>query len=63
MLATLYSDLTDINFSREVLAMRPDDLGVMRVDSVGWSDLGEASRVLAALSRLGSQTQFAQSAS
>lgn len=63
VLATLYSDLTDINFSREVLAMRPDDLGVMRVDSVGWSDLGEASRVLAALSRLGSQTQFAQSAS
>jgi mannose-1-phosphate guanylyltransferase len=63
LLSALYSRITDINFSHEVLAMRPDDLGVMKVDSVGWSDLGEPSRVLAALSRLGTQTQLAQSAS
>jgi len=29
-----------------VLALRPDDLEVMKVDKVGWSDLGEPSRVL-----------------
>jgi mannose-1-phosphate guanylyltransferase len=62
MLGKLYSEISDINFSQEVLAMRPDDLGVMKVDSVGWSDLGEPSRVLAALSRLGSQVQLAQRA-
>jgi len=42
----LYSWIPSSNFSHEVLALRPDDLEVMKVDKVGWSDLGEPSRVL-----------------
>jgi len=45
------------------LQVRPDDLRVIKVDNVGWSDLGDPARVLATLSRLGSQTQIARSAS
>jgi mannose-1-phosphate guanylyltransferase len=62
-LANLYSQIHDTNFSHEVLAARPQDLAVMRVGDVGWSDLGEPSRVLATLAHLGVQTQLAMSAS
>jgi len=61
-LAELYSRIDDINFSHEVLAQRPQDLAVMRVGDVGWSDLGEPSRVLATLAHLGVQSQLAISA-
>lgn len=59
----LYSKIEDTNFSHEVLAARPQDLAVMRVGDVGWSDLGEPSRVLATLAHLGVQSQLARSAS
>ncbi|MGH9882474.1 MAG: hypothetical protein ACRD6N_13635, partial [Pyrinomonadaceae bacterium] len=59
----LYSRISERNFSHEVLAMRPNDLAVMRVGEVGWSDLGEPARVLSTLSRMGIQMQFAMSAS
>ena len=59
----LYSKIEATNFSHEVLAARPQDLAVMRVGDVGWSDLGEPSRVLAALAHLGVQSQLARSAS
>lgn len=62
-LAEVYSHVTDTNFSHEVLAARPQDLAVMRVGDVGWSDLGEPSRVLATLAHLGVQTELAMSAS
>src|SRR6185295_2084653 len=62
-LAELYSRIDDINFSQEVLAQRPQDLAVMRVGDVGWSDLGEPSRVLATLAHMGIQSQLAVSAS
>lgn len=62
-LARLYATIKDINFSHEVLSMRPQDLAVMRVGDVGWSDLGEPSRVLAALAHLGVQSELAASAS
>jgi len=45
-LAALYSSIDDSNFSHQVLAVRPEDLMVMRVGEVGWSDLGEPNRVL-----------------
>lgn len=61
-LAELYSGINDTNFSHEVLAMRPQDLAVMRVAHVGWSDLGEPSRVLATLAQMGMQSQLAASA-
>ena len=62
-LAGLYSTIKDTNFSHEVLSLRPQDLAVMRVGDVGWSDLGEPSRVLAALAHLGVQSELAASAS
>ena len=57
----LYARITETNFSHEVLAMRPEDLTVMRVGEVGWSDLGEPSRVLSTLERIGVRTEFAMS--
>ena len=59
----LYSQIQETNFSHEVLAVRPEDLMVMRVGDVGWSDLGEPRRVLATLAHLGVQSQLARSAS
>lgn len=59
----LYSQLSEINFSHHVLAARPEDLSVMRVGDVGWSDLGEPNRVLSTLARIGVQSQLAVSAS
>lgn len=62
-LAQLYSHTEDSNFSHQVLAARPDDLMVMRVGDVGWSDLGEPNRVLSTLARIGMQSELAMSAS
>jgi mannose-1-phosphate guanylyltransferase len=59
----LYAQLQDTNFSHQVLAVRPEDLMVMRVGDVGWSDLGEPKRVLATLAHLGVQAELAISAS
>jgi mannose-1-phosphate guanylyltransferase len=59
----LYSEIQDSNFSHDVLARRPEDLTVMRVDDVGWSDLGEPARVLATLAQMGVRTELAMSAS
>jgi mannose-1-phosphate guanylyltransferase len=62
-LTDLYSHIEDSNFSHQVLAVRPEDLMVMRVGDVGWSDLGEPNRVLSTLARLGVQSELAMSAS
>jgi mannose-1-phosphate guanylyltransferase len=62
-LAELYSRSDDANFSHQVLAVRPEDLMVMRVADVGWSDLGEPNRVLSALARAGVESELAMSAS
>jgi len=59
----LYRSIPDSNFSHEVLAERPNDLAVMRVGEVGWSDLGEPARVLATLAQMGVRTEMAMSAS
>src|SRR6266496_2982592 len=59
----LYSRIPEANFSHQVLALRPDDLAVLRVGDVGWSDLGEPARVLSTLARLGVRTELAMSAS
>lgn len=58
-LNNLYSWIPSSNFSHEVLALRPDDLTVMQVSDVGWSDLGEPKRVFSTLQRIGVQTQWA----
>ena|SRR5215213_2415275 len=59
----VYSKISDSNFSHEVLATHPEELMVMRVGDVGWSDLGEPNRVLLTLAHLGMQSQMAVSAS
>jgi len=60
---TLYSRIEETNFSHRVLAARPEDLTVLRVGEVGWSDLGEPARVLSTLARMGMETQLAMPAS
>ena len=62
-LAQIYSQIEDSNFSHQVLAARPEDLMVMRVGDVGWSDLGEPNRVLSTLARIGIESQLAVTAS
>ena len=59
----LYTQIHDTNFSHDVLSQRPEDLMVMRVGNVGWSDLGDPNRVLSTLARIGVQSQLAVSAS
>ena len=46
----LYARIPATNFSDEVLSKRPSDLTVLPARGLGWSDLGEPQRVLAALS-------------
>jgi mannose-1-phosphate guanylyltransferase len=62
-LAQLYSQIEDSNFSHQVLAVRSEDLMVLRVGDVGWSDLGEPNRVLSTLARIGMQSHRTVSAS
>lgn len=58
----LYSKIQPSNFSHEVLSTRANDLSVMPVKNVGWSDWGDPSRVLATLAAIGIQAEWAQSA-
>jgi len=62
-MSELYSWIPSSNFSHEVLALRPEDLAVMQVSEVGWSDLGEPKRVFSTLRQIGLQTQWAMPAS
>ena len=59
----VYSRIPESNFSHAVLAARPQDLTVLRVGDVGWNDLGEPTRVLSTLARIGVESQLAMSAS
>ena len=45
----VYSAIRASNFSDDVLAVNPNDLTVLPCRNLGWSDLGETSRVLSAL--------------
>ena len=49
----LYNNLSDSNFSREVLQARALDLAVVPVGGSKWSDLGSPHRVFSTLSDLG----------
>ena len=44
--ARIYDSLPSVDFSRHVLARRPDQIAVVRVRPVGWTDLGQPARVL-----------------
>ena len=43
----LYCGLPSVDFSRQVLSVRPDRLAVLSVRGVHWNDLGDPERVLA----------------
>ena len=49
----LYAGLPSTNFSEQVLVSRPEDLAVLPVGGVQWSDLGEPGRVLSVLAQSG----------
>jgi mannose-1-phosphate guanylyltransferase len=50
---SLYAWINEANFSSEVLEKCTDELFVVRVGDVGWSDWGEPNRVIGTLSKLG----------
>jgi mannose-1-phosphate guanylyltransferase len=58
----VYERLSETNFSSEVLERSADTLFVMRVQGVGWNDLGEPQRVLGTLVNLGVQNDWMRAA-
>jgi mannose-1-phosphate guanylyltransferase len=60
VIRSLYATLPPTNFSEAVLGRSPDDLAVLPVRGVAWSDWGEPGRVLRTLARLGLQPEWAQ---
>lgn len=59
--AKIYERLGEVNFSHQVLALRPEKLAVIRVAGVRWSDLGEPRRVLASLDIAGVRPHWIES--
>ena len=57
-LCDLYAGIRATNFSQDVLSMYPHDLAVLCGTGLGWSDLGDPSRVLSILERKGVQTAW-----
>jgi mannose-1-phosphate guanylyltransferase len=56
-LCDLYSGIRSTSFSEDVLSVLPDRLAVLCATGLGWSDLGEPSRVHSVLEREGVRTQ------
>jgi mannose-1-phosphate guanylyltransferase len=57
----LYGRLAEINFSHQVLALKPERLAVLKVTGVRWNDLGEPKRVMASLDMAGVRPRWAES--
>jgi mannose-1-phosphate guanylyltransferase len=57
-LSELYSRIRATSFSEDVLSVQPNDLAVLRAQGLGWSDLGEPSRVRSVLDRKGVQMEW-----
>lgn len=57
-LCDLYTSIRATNFSQDVLSLYPRNLAVLRGTGLGWSDLGEPSRVLSVLERKGVQPEW-----
>ena len=49
----LYSEVKSTNFSHDVLTKCPNELAVLAVSEVGWSDWGAPQRVQSTLARMG----------
>jgi mannose-1-phosphate guanylyltransferase len=59
-IALLYSRLNDVNFSQQVLALKPERLAVLKVTGVRWNDLGEPNRVMASIEMAGVRPRWAE---
>jgi mannose-1-phosphate guanylyltransferase len=59
-LCNLYSGIRSASFSDEVLSTQSNDLAVLRGTGLGWSDLGEPSRVLSLIERRGIRTKWSR---
>jgi mannose-1-phosphate guanylyltransferase len=57
--ASLYADLQAADFSRAVLSAVPERLGVLCLGDVGWSDLGDPTRVLSVVREGGAEPKWA----
>ena len=58
----LYDGLEEVNFSHQVLALKPERLAVLKVTGVRWNDLGEPKRVMALLAMAGVRPHWADAA-
>ena len=56
----LYAPMSEVNFSHQVLALRPERLAVLKVTGVRWNDLGEPKRVMASLDMAGVRPRWAE---
>lgn len=54
----LYDQIPPTNFSHEVLAACPNNLAVLPVKGLEWSDWGAPERVLSTLARMGAQVEW-----
>jgi mannose-1-phosphate guanylyltransferase len=58
----LYDSIDETNFSHQLLARRPERLGVIKVTGVRWNDLGEPKRVMASLDIAGIRPHWVEAA-
>lgn len=58
VIKSIYDWIEETNFSSEVLEKCSDELLVMRVSDVGWSDWGEPERVIGTLNSIGIQPRW-----
>ena len=58
----LYQNLNEVNFSHQVLALKPERLAVLKVTGVQWNDLGEPKRVMASLDLAGVRPHWVKAA-
>ena len=60
VLREIYSSIPSASFSEEVLSRHPCALAMVCSRNLGWSDLGETSRVLSVLESKGIKPEWAQ---
>lgn len=56
----IYARLSEVNFSHQVLVLKPERLAVLKVTGVRWNDLGEPKRVMASLDMAGVRPRWAE---
>lgn len=60
VIRAIYTWIGETNFSSDVLERSAEELRVLRVANVGWSDLGEPARVIGTLNTLGVEANWMQ---